>query len=62
MKNQQKAEGIDMDRPKMAHSELVAKIKQYLTTLDAAIINEERESIQKAIIDLRVSFHCCLHG
>ena len=61
MKNELRAEGTETDRPKMDHSVVVAKIKQYLTALDAAVINEEKESKLKAIRDLRVASCCFLH-
>ena len=61
MKNELRAEGTETDRPKMDHSVVVAKIKQYLTALDAAVINEEKESKMKAIRDLRVASCCFLH-
>ena len=59
--NELMAEGTETDRPKMDHSVVVAKIKQYLTALDAAVINEEKESKLKAIRDLRVASCCFLH-
>lgn len=57
-----RAEGTETDRPKMEHSVVVANIKRHLTALDAAVINEEKESIQKAIRDLRVASCRFLHG